>query len=159
MYGVNIIPVAAPATPTVQNVGTTGATTYSYKFVFKDGVGTTAASTAGTTTTGNASLSTSNYNLLSGTPPPGPAVATAVHLAAGGATQGKIATIKAGMPLSVADTGLTGDGSTAPSADTTGQIKINGTSFTRLSAQSVLANPTGSAAAGHSVAVPNTGQG
>lgn len=60
--------VSAPAgTPTVTPVGTTGSTTYNYKITavdsetFEESLG----STAGTTTTGNATLSTTNYNSIS----------------------------------------------------------------------------------------------
>lgn len=54
-----------PAAPTVSPQGTTGATTYSYRVSAVNSVGETLASTAGTTATGNATLSVSNFNRVS----------------------------------------------------------------------------------------------
>jgi hypothetical protein len=71
-----------PAAPVVTNVGTTGATTYTYKIVARDtasvtsatpttGITSTAGSTGTSTTTGNATLTGSNYNHITWTAIPG----------------------------------------------------------------------------------------
>lgn len=51
-----------PSTPTVTPEGTTGSTTYSYEVVATNAYGSTKPSTSGSTTTGNATLSSTNYN-------------------------------------------------------------------------------------------------
>src|SRR5487761_1231979 len=52
---------------TVTNVGTAGSTTYSYYIVAHNVNGKTVPGPVGTTTTGNATLSTTNYNTISWT--------------------------------------------------------------------------------------------
>jgi len=108
-------------TPTVTPQGTTGATTYSYKIVATQGGGWTAASVAGTTTTGNATLDGTNFNRITWT---GISGATGYHVyrTVGGATQGKISTITIGTTVTLDDTGLAGDSATAPTGNTTGAI-------------------------------------
>lgn len=59
--------LATPAAPTVTVVGTAGAVTYSYRIAARSLSGTTLASTAGTTATGNASLTSANYNRVTWT--------------------------------------------------------------------------------------------
>ena len=121
-----------PALPTITPQGTTGATTYSYKIVAKAQNGVSAASAAGSTATGNATLSTTNKNLIAWVAIAGATVYD-VYRTVGGATQGLIAT--AGNVTSIMDTGLTGDASTAPamasgtifwSADELLQIALDG---------------------------------
>lgn len=67
--------VGTPTSPSVANVGAAGATTYTYQvasFDFAGGVGI--ATSTFSTTTGNATLNTTNYNQLTWTPPsPAPA--------------------------------------------------------------------------------------
>jgi len=53
-----------PSAPTVTPQGTTGSTTYSYMVNAFDGTGETASSPAGTTSTGNATLDSTNYNRI-----------------------------------------------------------------------------------------------
>lgn len=95
--------IAVPGAPTVTPTGTTGATSYSYTCVALDGNGgVTAASSAGSTTTGNATLSGTNYNALSVTAVPG-AVQYAWYRTVGGASQGLIGVTSA---ATLNDTGL-----------------------------------------------------
>lgn len=90
-----------------------GATTISYKIVGKDAQGgVTAASSAGTTTAGPASLSSSDYNRVTWTDPAN-AVTIDVYRTVGGATQGLIASVAAGVQT-LDDTGLAGDSATPP---------------------------------------------
>lgn len=96
-------PFAAPGAPTATPTGTTGATSYSYTVAALDGNGgVTAASAAGSTSTGNATLSGTNYNALSVTAVPG-AVQYAWYRTVGGATQGLIGVTTA---PTLNDTGL-----------------------------------------------------
>ena len=56
------VQTSTPAAPTVAPQGTTGATTYSYRVSCVNSTGQTLASSAGTTATGNAALSSTNFN-------------------------------------------------------------------------------------------------
>ncbi len=120
----DILALSNPSAPTITTHGTAGSTSYSYVVIALQADGsTTAASSAGSTATGNATLSSSNYNIVTWTAVP-MAVSYSVYRTSGGATQGKIAS---GLTsLSVNDTGLTGDGTTAPSTNTTGSLTANG---------------------------------
>lgn len=57
--------LSTPGVPTVTPTGTSGSTSYSYRISAFNAVGETLAGTAGTTATGNATLTTTNYNALS----------------------------------------------------------------------------------------------
>jgi hypothetical protein len=57
-------PLPAPSAPTIAPQGTAGTTTYNYEITAKNSLGQTTASAVGTTTTGNATLSSTNYNLI-----------------------------------------------------------------------------------------------
>lgn len=130
--------LATPSAPTVAVVGTTGSTTWAYKVVAKDGnggtVGTTAASSAGQVTTGNATLTAANYNNITWTAVSGAQSYDIYRTTAGGTpnTTGKIGNVvtqiisDTTLPLSLQDTGLTGDASTAPSTNTTGAAYFAG---------------------------------
>lgn len=63
--------LATPGAPTVTPIGTTGAQAYSYRIVARNSSGVTLAGTAGTTATGNATLSATNYNQVTWTAVPG----------------------------------------------------------------------------------------
>lgn len=68
--GTNITTYTAMTTPVglaITPTGTTGSTTYSYRISAFNAVGETLACVAVTTTTGNATLSTTNYNALAWT--------------------------------------------------------------------------------------------
>lgn len=60
-------PLATPSAPTVTTHGTPGTTTYGYVVAFRSIVGSTDASAEGSVATGNATLSATNYNIV--TPP------------------------------------------------------------------------------------------
>ena len=135
-------------TPTFNNsnvvaLGTTGATSYTYKVVFRDAnVGATAASGAGGVSNGNATLSVSNYNhIVFALPSPSPAFIDVYRTASGGvpASTGKIFSTAVGnfkqnggttgpgrvgsIITLVDDTGLVGDGTTPPAINTTAAIQ------------------------------------
>ena len=115
--------LATPGSITVTPVGTTGATTYTYVLVALSGAGVTPAGAASSTATGNATLSSTNYNQNTWVQVAG-ATGYRLYRTVGGATQGLIATIARGDTLTVNDTGLAGGGETAPTADTTGQFLL-----------------------------------
>lgn len=106
-----------PSAPTVTPQGTTGATSYSYKVVAMHRHGQTAASAAGSTATGNAALSSTDFNRITWTAVTN-ATAYRVYRTVGGATTGQIAVVGAVTQLD--DTGLTADATTAPTTNTAG---------------------------------------
>jgi YVTN family beta-propeller protein len=65
--------ISPPASPAVTSEGTTGSTTYDYQIAATTSYGTTTASPTGSTTTGNATLDSTNYNLVAWTAVPLPA--------------------------------------------------------------------------------------
>lgn len=117
----------ALAAPTVTPVGGS-ATTWSYVVVGRYSSGATVpASTAGTTTTGAATLTGTAYNAISGVAPQGVAFIDIYRTAVGSSptTTGLIATITCStLPASGAwsfnDIGGAGDTTTAPTGNTTG---------------------------------------
>lgn len=114
--------LANPSAPTITTHGTTGSTTYTYKVVAKLANGeVTAASSAGTTTSGNATLNATNYDIVTITQVVN-AVSYDIYRTAGGATQGKIANVlDSGSSTTVFnDQGSVGDTTTAPTVNTTG---------------------------------------
>lgn len=80
-----------PAAPTVAVVGTAGTTSYSYALVAQYATGDSVQSPATTITTGNATLSSSNYNQVTLPALPGGATGWRVLRTAGGASQGQLA--------------------------------------------------------------------
>ena len=115
---VNIL-VADPAAPTVTPQGAAGATSYSYKVVAVNASGSrTAASAAGSTASGNATLDGTNFNRITWSAVPG-AVSYEVWRTVGGATQGQIGTTTS-PTVQFDDTGLVADGETEPATNSTG---------------------------------------
>lgn len=124
--------MATPAAPVITQQGTAGTTAYSYRIVpisivYNDT--TPGASAVGTTTTGNATLSVTNFNRVdfgnidynnTGLLPQN----WDIYRVTGGATQGKIGnvTIASGQ-LFFNDTGQVADGSTPPTLNNSAQIK------------------------------------
>lgn len=103
--------ISTPALPVVTPTGAAGATTYTYKIVARNRDQRSIASAAGTTTTGNATLTSSNFNRITWTAVTG-ATFYEIYRTVGGATLGIVAIVGAVVQLD--DTGLTGDLSTAP---------------------------------------------
>jgi hypothetical protein len=133
--GLQITSATSPAsTPTgVNPVGGTGNTTWGYKIVGVTASGTTAASAEKTTAIGVATLTTSSYNQVQFTPDAGIAYWQIYRTTAGGSpnTTGLIgtvhiptATLSNGYTASIMfnDTGLSGDSSSPPTANTTGEL-------------------------------------
>jgi hypothetical protein len=112
-----IYTLIAPGTPLVSPQGTTGATTYTYRIVANNATGTSEAGVAGTTTTGNATLSGTNFNRVTWIAVPYVS-SYDVYRTAGGATQGIISNDTTAVTLD--DTGLAGGSETAPATNTSG---------------------------------------
>jgi hypothetical protein len=116
--------LSSPTAPTITQGGAAGAVAYSYKIVGCEDGNTcayhSAATSAGSTATGNATLTTSNFNKLT-------LYADTlygyrcynVYRTASAGTPGSTGLIATCVDKQWNDTGATGDGSTAPSTNTT----------------------------------------
>jgi len=113
--------LATPAAPVITNGGTPGAVTWTYKVSALSGTGETAVSAAGSTTTGAATLTAANYNIVTWAPIPG-ATAYKVYRTAVGTSPTSTGYIGTTLLTSINDTGLPGDGSTPNTTNTSGQI-------------------------------------
>lgn len=126
-----------PAAPALSTTGTAGTTSYSYVVVAKNtGGDISAASAVATIATGNATLNGTNYNVLTITAVAGATSYDIYRTASGGtpSTTGKVGNT---ATTTFNDTGLAGDGTTAPTSPT----GPNGANFYqgRLSPQIVTA--------------------
>lgn len=109
-----------PAAPSISNEGTPGVATWSYKIVSVDSNGSkSAASPAGTTATGNATLDSTNFNRLTWAADPAAASYDIYRTAHGTspASNGKIGNVVA-PTTTIDDTGLVGDATTPPALST-----------------------------------------
>jgi hypothetical protein len=114
--------LANAGAPSVSNVGVPGATTWTYKIVAKLSDGTpSAAGSTGSTTTGNATIDSSNKNSLTWTAVTGAASYDVYRTVAGlvPSSLGKIANVSTNAYI---DAGAAGDASTAPSTNATGGV-------------------------------------
>lgn len=122
-------PLTAPAAPTITPTGTSGATTWTYKIVAKKSSTSqfSAASSGGTTATGNATLSTTNYNRIAWSAIDGANLYDIYRTTAGGTpnTTGLIGTTN---NVFFNDTGVAGDGTT-PSTTGGPGVVVNLTGF------------------------------
>lgn len=115
--------LANPVAPTITPNSTGGSTSYSYKVVARDGSGNhTAASPAGSTGAGAATLNGTNYNIVQWTPVIGAAnydvYRTSTGGSGGGGTTGLIGSFNSGT-FAFNDTGFSGNGATPPASNTT----------------------------------------
>jgi len=108
--------IGSPPGLTVTPTGTTGATTYKYVATAVTESGETIPCSEVTSTSGNATLSETNYNALSWTEVDD-AASYNVYRTYGGTTTGLIGTT---TDTTLSDTGLAGDSENAPTEDTTG---------------------------------------
>ena len=129
---VNLVVAGAPDAPTITNGGATGVATWSYVLVGKDAQGNLVASNAGSTTTGNATLSSGNFNIITVSSQSTGAVTYDVYRTVVGTsptTTGKIGTIvpsnTTGNVLN--DTGLAGNSAAVPANTVTSGINNAGT--------------------------------
>lgn len=113
-FATNNTPLGTTGDPTVDVFGTPGSTTYGYRLVGRNRVGTAIASSEVTVSNGNATLDGSNYNAIA-VPSQAGYVSYDVYRTTGGATSGLIGTAVAGDGL--LDTGLSGNGATSLGLD------------------------------------------
>lgn len=121
-------PSAPTVTPTLGS-----ATTWSYKVVAKDTNGApTAASAAGTTTTGASTLDATHFNTITWTALQNAASYDIYRTAVGSSpsSTGKIGNVAAGVAATLKDTGLAGDSSSAPTVNVTGLLTPGNVAFT-----------------------------
>jgi hypothetical protein len=121
--------VTTPGAPTIEPVGTPGATTVSYKIVALQSDGAfSVASSAGTTTTAAASLDTTDFNRITWDAVDGADFYDIYRTAAGGtpSSTGLIGTVAATV-TAFSDTGLSGDASTAPATAIDNELRYDTT--------------------------------
>jgi hypothetical protein len=124
--GVNNVQVATPRLDNILSANP-GSTTYTYVVAAHGSTGVTPCSASLSTTTGNATLNSTNFNVVNFRPAYG-AVSYDIYRTAGGATLGKIGTLlpTSGQPnvQQFRDTGQAGDGSSCPVSNTTGSVNV-----------------------------------
>lgn len=155
-------PLTTPTAPTITDIGTAGATTRTYKIVARNTKTErfSAVSSGGTTATGNATLSTTNYQKIAWSSVTDANIYDVYRTVAGGTpnTTGLIGSIAGTFFY---DTGLAGDGSTPPAIGGPGVI-FNLTGFTphaqarRIPDDTLLQNlnPTITNFAGGEITIP-----
>lgn len=160
---------AAPANISVTPNGVTGATTYVYSVCSVDGAGGTVCSVTNATASGNATLTSSNFNHVSincaAANLPGATRLDVYRTVSGGtpSSTGKIGSITGVTDISsgcgtifLDDKALAGDGSTLPTANSTGAVqafKLN--TLTNCAVNSASPAACGSASSG-AVVIPTT---
>jgi parallel beta-helix repeat protein len=107
---------------TVTNVGTAGATTYRYQITAVDGIGETTGSTIQQTTTGNATLSVTNYNTITWTDVPG-AISYKIYRCTGAACVPALLTTVTGNNSSYNDQAAGAPSGAVPTTNTTGALQ------------------------------------
>lgn len=132
--GATFSPVTNTSNLGVVGRGTAGVTSYSYKVVAHGSTGVTVASNTATTAVGNAVLNGTNFNLVQIPMVAGCTFFDVYRTASAGTpgTTGKLGTVDCyytgnittvnASILAFNDTGIAGDGTTPPVANTTGQI-------------------------------------
>lgn len=108
------VEVTTPAAPVITNQGTAGAATWTYKIVAKQSDGSySAASAAGSTTTGNATLTGSNFNRITWAAVEG-ADSYDIYRTVAGTSPTSLGKIGNTTGVTFDDTGLAGDAGTPP---------------------------------------------
>lgn len=129
--------LSAPVAPTVTPVGTVGTTTYSYYVVAIDKAGNkTLPSPVGSTTTGNATLSATNYNTITWSPVTG---AVAYDLLRGDTGHSIVTNLAA---TTFNDIGIALTAYTVPTRNATGDLKVDGIISTNGSSVPVWLSPS-----------------
>lgn len=148
--GATFMPLATPAAPTVVVHGATGTATWRYRITARSNTGETLASPEATITTGNATLSATNFNRISWAAVTGAVDYRVYRTTSGGApaTLGIIGTVTA---TTLDDTGQAGGGQAVPLFGNSGILSIDafrlgafGTNNQALGVNALLHNTTGS---------------
>jgi len=125
-----VISVTTPGIPTVIPQGAAGAATWTYKVVALQSDGTySSASAAGSTATGNATLTGSNFNRITWAAVDG-ATSYDIYRTVSGGTPASLGKIGNTTALTFDDTGLTGDTTTAPAVAADNLLLLGHTSGT-----------------------------
>lgn len=168
--GMTIAQIPTPAAPTITNTGAAGAVTDTYSVVAYGASGNTVGSSTGSTATANATLTTSNFNVIAFDSVPG-AVKYCIWRTVAGGTPSTLGNIGCMSALQINfrfhsnvwgtayannnagvrnhylfnDTGLAGDSASLPASNTTGGLSVAGpltiTSTTRVSNLHTSGNP------------------
>jgi len=124
--GLRTVTLSAPVlSSTVTNVGTAGSTTYRYQVTAYDGTGETTGGVIQQTTTGNATLSVTNYNTITWTPVGGAYQYNIYRCTGAACTPAKLATVN-GNVTSYNDQAAGSPSGSAPSTNTTGGATLQG---------------------------------
>lgn len=121
-HGLVVEPLSPPSAPTVEAQGTGGSTSWGYKVTAFSSAGESLASSEGTISDGNATLSASNYNAVSWDAV-ADAVEYAVYRSTAGGTPSTTGELARTSGLELHDTGLSASGS-EPSEDRSGAVVI-----------------------------------
>jgi hypothetical protein len=136
--GLSLSGLSNTSAPSVTPRGTAGSTSYGYTITAVSAAGgETLASTAGTTTTGNATLSSTNYNELFWNLVNG-AVSYKVYRTVSSGTPSSTGLIGTSTSFKFDDTGLAASGS-SPTVNTTGNLSVTGNSSFKPITNSVAA--------------------
>lgn len=150
--GITLATIPTPSITGISQGGTSGSTSYTYAVVAYGSTGNTPASSTLNTTTGNAALSSTNFNQIAWNPVSG-ATKYCVWRTVGGGSTGNIGCTSAlSIPtspmafgytvnasgVSVAylfnDTGLAGDSASLPTLNSTGGVQLTSFVFANLPA-------------------------
>lgn len=124
--GLSSIQLPVPTlSPTVTVTGTAGTTTYRYQITALDGQGETTGSTVQQTTTGNATLSVTNYNTITWTPVGGAYQYRIYRCTGASCTPVRLATV-AGNTSSYRDQAAGAPSGAVPTTNTTGGASFSG---------------------------------
>ena len=110
--------IAAPDPPVISQGGVLGTTAYGYQVTATNTFGETEASTEGTTSNGNATLSALNFNVVNWDPVEG-ATGYKVYRTTGGSAPPKLIAVTAASVTIYLDTGTVGTAATPPVTNTT----------------------------------------
>jgi hypothetical protein len=153
-YGLTSTALGTPSGVSCTSEGTTGSTQYNYKIVAYVGPNATPASVAATCSNGNSTLSTTNWNKITWSSLSGADYYQVYRTYSVGSpsSTGGICKIPTGATLECDDKGLTGDGTTPSSTNTTGAANVANVIDTSTTQYGVLYGGGSSAAIGSTTA-------
>jgi len=133
--------LSTPAAPAVTPTGTAGSQRWDYTVTAVSASGgETLASAAGTTASGNATLSGTNFNALSWSAVAGASSYKIYRTFVTGATSPTTTGLIGSSPTTTFnDTGITGNSGSSPTINTTGQLSVNGSALFQSSTNSTTA--------------------
>ncbi len=148
--------LAVPGTPTVTPQGTTGSTSYSYTVTAVNAYGgETTASAAGSTTTGNATLSVSNFNRVTWSSVSG-ASGYKIYRTASAGTPSNTGFVSTATSTTFDDTGLNANSTASPTINTTAQLSLQGAALFQNTTNSSSALQVNNAGGSRAIGVDTT---